>query len=170
MKRGERRMRRADRGEGVAGDMTPMIDVTFQLIIFFMLQKFKTLEGKLSAFLPKDVGVNTTSAKPMEKLDVHVFLVKGKKGTWVKRENRKIWSGRKIWWKVQDRSYYTKKAFIDGLKEFAKKMRDPEDPSKPVPVTLHAHPGVFYGEVTKTVDDILYSGFEKVTFAGGYAK
>ena len=39
--------------------MTPMIDVTFLLLIFFMCTlKFKTLEGKLAAYLPKDVGVN----------------------------------------------------------------------------------------------------------------
>ena len=34
--------------EPVETDMTPMIDVTFQLIIFFICTiKFKTLEGKL---------------------------------------------------------------------------------------------------------------------------
>ncbi|MDF1837417.1 MAG: biopolymer transporter ExbD, partial [Planctomycetota bacterium] len=39
-------------------DMTPMIDVTFLLLIFFMCTlKFKVLEGKLTAYLPKDVGV-----------------------------------------------------------------------------------------------------------------
>ncbi len=164
----ERVREQAGIDEDAACDMTPMIDVTFQLIIFFMLQKFKTLEGKLSAFLPKDVGVNTTSAKPMEKLDVHVYLVK--KGTWKKKGNRKVWTGRKIKWKIQDRFYYNKRDFINGLKKFAKMMRDPKDPTQPVPVTLHAHKGVFYGEVTKTVDDILYSGFKKVTFAGGYTK
>ena len=164
----ERVREQAGIDEDAAGDMTPMIDVTFQLIIFFMLQKFKTLEGKLSAFLPKDVGVNTTSAKPMVKLDVHVYLVK--KGTFTKKGNRKVWTGRKIKWKIQDRYYYNKGDFINGLKQFAKTLRDPDNPDKPVPVTLHAHPGVFYGEVTKTVDDVLYSGFEKVTFAGGYAK
>ncbi len=164
----KRKRERPGTDDEAVADMTPMIDVTFQLIIFFMLQKFKTLEGKLDAFLPKDVGVNTSSAKPMEKLDVHVFLLK--KGSWTKKENRKIWKGRKIWWKVQDRSYYSKQAFEKGLKEFCKRMRDPNDPSHPLPVTLHAHKGVFYGEVTKTVDYILYSGFEKVTFAGGYTK
>ena len=42
-------------------DMTPMIYVVFQLMIFFMSTiKFKTMEGKLSAYLPKDVGVDPT--------------------------------------------------------------------------------------------------------------
>ncbi len=42
--------------------MTPMIDVTFQLLIFFMVtSKFKTLEGKLSAYLPKERGIQNIS-------------------------------------------------------------------------------------------------------------
>ena len=52
-------------------EMTPMIDVTFLLLIFFMCTiKFKTLEGKLEAFLPKDVGVNSSDAPPKEKIDI----------------------------------------------------------------------------------------------------
>lgn len=47
-------------------DMTPMIDCIFQLIIFFMCSiKFKSLEGKLASYLPKDVGLmNTQVANP----------------------------------------------------------------------------------------------------------
>ena len=52
-------------------EMTPMIDVTFLLLIFFLCTiKFKTLEGKLSAYLPKDVGVNTSQAEPIEKVEI----------------------------------------------------------------------------------------------------
>jgi len=37
--------------------MAPMIDVVFQLIIFFMCSiHFKSLEGKLYSYLPKDKG------------------------------------------------------------------------------------------------------------------
>ena len=57
-------------------DMTPMIDVVFQLLIFFMLTiEFKTLEGKLAAYLPKDVGVNNTPAEPKEKVEIRVKVV-----------------------------------------------------------------------------------------------
>ena len=62
-------------------EMTPMIDVTFLLLIFFMCTlKFKTLEGKLSAYLPKDVGVNTTQAEPIEKVEILVRLKKDASG------------------------------------------------------------------------------------------
>src|SRR5687767_12908140 len=61
----------------IKGDMTPMIDVVFQLLIFFMLTiKFKVLEGKLAAYLPKDVGVNTTQAEPKEKIEIRLKVLK----------------------------------------------------------------------------------------------
>lgn len=42
--------------------MTPMIDVIFQLIIFFMCSiHFKSLEGKLFSYLPKDKGMSSTT-------------------------------------------------------------------------------------------------------------
>jgi biopolymer transport protein ExbD len=43
-------------------EITPMIDVTFLLLIFFMCSiKFKQLEGKLDSYLPKDTGVTATN-------------------------------------------------------------------------------------------------------------
>ncbi len=61
-----KRRRHGENSEPVL-EMTPMIDVTFQLLIFFMCTiKFKVLEGKLAAYLPKDVGVNTSPAEPIE--------------------------------------------------------------------------------------------------------
>jgi len=54
-------------------EMTPMIDVTFLLLIFFMCTlKFKILEGKLSAYLPKDVGVQAFDTPPVEKVDIRL--------------------------------------------------------------------------------------------------
>ena len=43
-------------------EMTPMIDIIFQLIIFFMCSiHFKSLEGKLYSYLPKDKGMSSTT-------------------------------------------------------------------------------------------------------------
>ncbi len=42
-------------------NMTPMIDIIFQLLIFFMCAtKFRILEGKLMSYLPKDKGLEST--------------------------------------------------------------------------------------------------------------
>jgi biopolymer transport protein ExbD len=46
--------------QGAQMDMTPVIDMSFLLIIFFICLPFKTLEGKLQAFLPTNKGINPT--------------------------------------------------------------------------------------------------------------
>ena len=74
-------------------EMTPMIDVTFLLLIFFMCTlKFKTLEGKLAAYLPKDVGVNQSDAEPIEKVEILV-RVKKDRGTQQKLTGTKLKPG-----------------------------------------------------------------------------
>ncbi|MHC4780471.1 MAG: ExbD/TolR family protein, partial [Planctomycetota bacterium] len=70
-----KRKRKETETEKMEGNMTPMIDVCFQLLIFFMVtSKFKTLEGKLSAYLPKDRGPNIYQVDPPETLPVRVVL------------------------------------------------------------------------------------------------
>ncbi|MEZ5979271.1 MAG: biopolymer transporter ExbD, partial [Planctomycetota bacterium] len=57
-------------------EMTPMIDVTFLLLIFFMCTiKFKKLEGKLASYLPKDMGLNNAIVDPVEKLDIRLDVI-----------------------------------------------------------------------------------------------
>lgn len=58
-------------------EMTPMIDVTFLLLIFFMCTlKFKTLEGKLAAYLPKDVGGSAIDAIPKEDIAIRLRVLR----------------------------------------------------------------------------------------------
>ena len=38
--------------EEIKLELTPMIDISFLILIFFMCLPFKTLDGKLAAFLP----------------------------------------------------------------------------------------------------------------------
>jgi biopolymer transport protein ExbD len=53
--------------------MTPMIDVTFLLLIFFMCAcKFKTFEGKLASYLPKDRGMENY---PIDKQKIPLKLL-----------------------------------------------------------------------------------------------
>jgi biopolymer transport protein ExbD len=57
-------------------DMTPMIDIIFQLIIFFMCSiKFKTLEGKLASYLPKDVGINSSQVANPDMNEIRIRLI-----------------------------------------------------------------------------------------------
>ena len=53
--------------------LTPMIDVIFQLLIFFMVNiKFRTLEGLLKAFLPKATPTVTTEDPNKDKVFITV--------------------------------------------------------------------------------------------------
>ena len=77
-------------------DMTPMIDIVFQLLIFFLVSmKFKTLDMKIDAFLPKDRGLAKTITKLEEKPKA-VAVLKRKRGetiTRVKLPARRTCSG-----------------------------------------------------------------------------
>ena len=63
-------------------NMTPMIDIVFQLIIFFLLSlKFKTIDRRIDSQLPKDRGLAPTQAKPPEFEKIKVKLFRKEKGT-----------------------------------------------------------------------------------------
>jgi hypothetical protein len=67
--------KKGDGSEAFEINLTPMIDVVFQLIIFFMCaMKFKTLEKKIEAFLPKDRGLAKTPEKIEEKVQIKVII------------------------------------------------------------------------------------------------
>ncbi|MHC4955093.1 MAG: ExbD/TolR family protein [Planctomycetota bacterium] len=65
-------------------DFTSLIDVAFLILIFFMCLPFKTLDGKLAAFLPTEKGLNPTPEKPPELFFIKVHIV-GRK------EKERVW-------------------------------------------------------------------------------
>ena len=55
--------------------MTPMIDIIFQLLIFFMLtMKFVVQEGKLMSHLPKDKGLSPSDVTNPELNEVRILF------------------------------------------------------------------------------------------------
>jgi biopolymer transport protein ExbD len=54
--------------------MTPLIDVTFLILIFLMILPFKTLERKVAAFLPKDRGQAPTDIRLTDPPKITVAL------------------------------------------------------------------------------------------------
>jgi biopolymer transport protein ExbD len=56
-------------------DMTPMIDMSFLLIIFFICLPMKALAAKVQAFLPTDKGINPTKVEPPLEIKVSVHIV-----------------------------------------------------------------------------------------------
>ncbi|MBM3987226.1 MAG: biopolymer transporter ExbD [Planctomycetes bacterium] len=150
------------------GDMTPMIDVVFQLLIFFMLTiKFKLLEGKLSAYLPKDVGVNQTQAEPKEKVEIKLKVER--EGTkLMPNDSGKPWEGqgaykygpdRVVRYSVGPKSSLEMREIVNRVKELYK--LDPEGS-----VTIDPLPGTCYADVIKILDEVILIGYTNVSFIG----
>ena len=56
-------------------EMTPLIDVTFLLLVFFLCTlRFRTLEGRLAATLPRDAGLAATPVEHRETLEVRTVV------------------------------------------------------------------------------------------------
>jgi biopolymer transport protein ExbD len=156
-------------------DMTPMIDVTFLLLIFFMCTlKFKTLEGKLSAFLPKDVGVNQMDAEPKEKIEIRMD---------VKSAGNKVRPDGSIYTpddeKNRARFVYDRSRVITysigakkttDLMEVQNTLRAfyKQDPTRPA--TIDPRKDIITSDVVSLLDIALDIGFTDITFVGSYEK
>jgi biopolymer transport protein ExbD len=149
------------------GDMTPMIDVVFQLLIFFMLTiEFKQLEGKLAAYLPKDVGVNAGKAEQKEKVEIVLKVV---------AEGSKLDPLKDIAWSGDGPFRYGPDRRVDisigpkttrDLEEVKKRLKDlrAQDPERPA--TIDSLPGTVYEDVISVLDVVLLAGYTDVTFIG----
>ena len=144
-------------------NMTPMIDVVFQLLIFFLVtMKFKTLDMKIEAFLPKDKGLAKTIVKLEEKPKLVAVLKRkaGERSTRIKVANQTI----------GDTTKERSKGSWAKLTKMAKEMLDrhigngglKEDVSGEVDAS-HLVPT---GDVVRAVDAFVAAGIDNVTFVG----
>jgi len=157
-------------------DMTSMIDVTFLLLIFFMCTlKFKTLEGKLAAYLPKDVGVNTSDAEPIEKVEITLRVIKeGNKIAPRRNENDPI----KPWSEIPGSRYEYDETRVVEYSIGPQKTKDPvklqerlvklHKADKERPATIDARKGIVYEDVITVLDAAINAEFGDVTFVGSY--
>ena len=160
--------------------MTPMIDVTFLLLIFFMCTlKFKVLEGKLGAYLPKDVGVNTSEAEPKEKVDIRLDVITaGNKMRYDSESRRAVPytqadadDGLRFFYDDKRVIRYTvgPKRYTD-LAEVTKalqaiKAREPDKEA-----TIDPRANVTNKDVVEALDAVMYAEYTNVTFKGSYEK
>ncbi len=157
-------------------EMTPMIDVTFLLLIFFILTlKFKILEGKLAAYLPKDVGVNESDAEPKEKIEItievleagdKVYATGANEGQrWDPERTDRRWTikpgTRTVQYQILSRKYDTVEEVRARMTELFD--RDPERPS-----TVDARANTCYADVVPILDAIIEAGYRDITFVGEY--
>jgi biopolymer transport protein ExbD len=146
-------------------DMTPMIDVVFQLMIFFMCTiKFKTLEGKLSAYLPKDVGVNSSDAEPLEKVDILIKMVRD--GSKLNPLDDLPWKGQGPFRYGPDRvvRYKVGSKEITDLGELGERLTKLYEATPERAATIDSYPGVVYADLVAVLDQALIAGFRDITF------
>jgi biopolymer transport protein ExbD len=132
--------------EEVEMQMTPMIDVTFLLLIFFLCSiKFKLLDGKLAAYLPRDVGVNATPIDvELLKIDIRMEVANNSDGFIVTvNDDRKSFP----------RDFYLA---VKSLHERAPELK----------ATIYPGKDIEYGHVVKVVNECLRANLTEITFGG----
>jgi len=167
-------MRKKKKFEEIKPDMTPMIDVTFLLLIFFIVTlKFKVLEGRLDAALPKDRGTNTSEAEEIEKLDILLFVAEpGELEADPSGKGLKLFVGRRIRIEIGAQKWYYNPFEIadpeNPIPDLTQFLKDPAWDREETPVSLDARKGIVYGDVIVILDVVIREKFQKVSFAGTF--
>ena len=65
----------APENEKAVGDLTPLIDIAFLILIFFMCLPFRTLDGKLAGFLPTERGITVEAFQPPERFLIKIHIL-----------------------------------------------------------------------------------------------
>jgi biopolymer transport protein ExbD len=165
-----------DASEEAKMDMTPMIDVVFLLIIFFLCIDFKILEAKLPAYLPKDVGSHTEEVEPQEKLRIRIVMDEW--GTRRDRPYQAVNKPKKAYYLEGHEVHYTvgpkRVEDLEELKEELERIKpdkwttDPKTNQRElVGVVVEPGTGAVYADVAPCVDVILTAGFQNINFGGG---
>jgi biopolymer transport protein ExbD len=146
--------------------MTPMIDVTFLLLIFFMLTiQFRTLEGLLAAHLPRGVGGAPTEAEPRDEVRIRIDVLQ--EGTPVDAITSTSWDGarpfrygpdRRVRWSVGPWSTTDARELALHLREAHRSLAEHE-------VVVDARARTIYSEVVTAVDAARAAGWERIGFA-----
>ena len=168
--------------EDIDMDMTPMIDIVFNLLIFFMCAtKFRTAEGMIEAFLPKNRG-QSSGTPQIDLNEVRIKLL------WYDRSGaptnvKNVNEGGCVVLKVGDDLFNNAGEFEDythkgrNLPEMSpvwaalhKKLLDFKagysgSGEKGLPVIIDARKQVPTKYVISTLNEVVRAGIQDVTFA-----
>lgn len=131
--------------QDVEMQITPMIDVTFLLLIFFLCSiRFKLFSGKLATHLPKDMGAGMRQQEPaLEKIQL-----------------------------VLERADRTPLGFqiilngirVPDMRALAAKLKRLHATASDLKVIIHPGDGIEHGHVVKVVNECLRADFREVSF------
>ncbi|MFG0315631.1 MAG: ExbD/TolR family protein [Planctomycetota bacterium JB042] len=158
-------------------EMTPMIDVTFLLLVFFLCSiQFKVLEGALRTYLPKEVGVSPSPTDAMlAKVDVRIDRLRTRADldladpdAYRRWRDAGGWSERQVALSLQGEPISGLAELRERLEALRDRVPPPADPDEddPLKMNLVATPGCIYEDVVKVVDVALGARFEAITFRG----
>ncbi|TDJ77531.1 MAG: biopolymer transporter ExbD [Planctomycetota bacterium] len=147
-------------------EMTPMIDVVFLLLIFFMCTlRFKTLEGKLAAYLPKDVGGNVTPSKLGEDVEIRLRVVREGRRLDVRGEPY-AGAGRWIYDDTRELEYRVGPWKTTRLGDLERRLAELHALDVDRASKIDASDGIVYGDVARVLDAALGAGFRAIEFVG----
>jgi biopolymer transport protein ExbD len=148
-------------------EMTPMIDVTFLLLVFFLCTlRFKSLEGRISAYLPKDVGIAAGQAPKLEPITVAlVVLAPGERRdaadpvrAW-RGKGPFTYVGRRVEHRVGPRTLASAAAAAERVRALREAAPDRDVKLAPDAAAIH-------GEVVALIDALRAAGIEDVVLRG----
>ncbi len=144
MNRGKSRKAAAEEAEL---QLTPMIDVTFLLLIFFLCSiRFKVLDGKLVSHLPREAGVNTFAPTgEFERIDIVLSRTKSARAGFSIRLNGKD---------------------IPDLCSLGSVLRNLHRREPGLAVAIHPGEKIEHGHVVAVVNECLRAGFTRIAFSG----
>lgn len=154
--------------EEVKLDLTPMIDVVFLLLIFFMCTiRFRSLEARLSAYLPKDVGVNSAPAGPaVEQVDVVIkVLVEGSKLHPLRDEPYGT-TGSGPFRHGPDRrlQFQVGATLTSSIEELSLRLKEIHESQPTRPATIDPRARTTYSDMVLVLDAAMAAGFLEIGF------
>ncbi len=150
-------------------EMTPMIDVTFLLLIFFMCTiKFKSLEGKLGAYLPKGAGQERLDEPPSTPISLAIQVDSSGSRVSVKHPSRP-WDGKGEYALVGRQISFglIRSTYADtpaGRAALAQHLRALQAADPERPLAIESTPETVQSDVVKALDLCSLAGFTDVTF------
>ena len=136
--------------------LTPMIDVVFQLLIFFLVgTKFRVPEGELEAYLPHKGGASGR-ADIKELREIRITLLVSRGGSRAEplvriddtRPGAQVAGGRMAW-----------------LEQRINQLAQDRETRENVPVIIEVEPHLVYKWVIRTLNICRRAGFTEVSFA-----
>ena len=142
-----RKKKAADPGP-VRQDLTPLIDCVFLLIVFFIVAgKFKKVESRLNAFLPKDIGIDARSEPDPDKFFIAILcLIDDNTNEFV--------------WQVNNQKIQTRSELVEVVRQTAEATT-----GKNIKVTIDGEPKVHFFWIAASLDACAEAGLTEIMFA-----